>query len=78
MDVQWTTEEESRRYGVATSVRGTSSYFLVVEQLPEKISWDWVIWRRGVVPDSVRRGAALSVSQAQEEAVVALAQLAGE
>jgi hypothetical protein len=59
MHVLWELDDTG---SLAASTPG--GHYLLVERLPEKAAWDWVVWRRGAHPRAARHGKAYSAETA--------------
>ena len=72
MRISWRDMDENTSYGAAISDQGLDRYHLIVERLPNRQSWDWAAWQKGMPRSPGRQGLAVSSStaKANAEAVV--------
>ena len=70
MLIRWSLSDDAR-YATALSVNGLVRYHLIVERLPCRDSWDWIVWRRHCPEWSARHGISDSAPVAMLAAQIA-------
>lgn len=70
MRVSWMRDGDTR-YGVMSG----GDYRMIVELLPDRIGWDWVVWQKGLGPELVACGVASTADEAIRRVEDALSRL---